>query len=160
MKLLGVILTILLLSLECYSDRWVSAYYTGWNYDQYRPWAVDYNSLTHLMIFSVRPNFVGGLDKKLFQLTEAAGTSLAKDLVAKAHAKNKKVILTIGGHSTADAFVASTTRYRGTLVANIINLAEQWGVDGIDLDWEDLDPVAHGALFRNLVEDIRAERPK
>ncbi|EKM59129.1 glycoside hydrolase family 18 protein [Phanerochaete carnosa HHB-10118-sp] len=65
-------------------------------------------------------------------------SDLLKRLVANAHAKGKKVKVSIGGWTGSKYFsnAVSTPQNRQTFVGNILQLYSQYGIDGIDIDWE------------------------
>src|SRR3954449_6863203 len=75
---------------------WVSGFYVGWSADSYPPNAVDYSSLSHVMVFSVLPRTNGTLDTTLF-IDSVNGPAVAKEVAQRAHAAGKKAILVVGG---------------------------------------------------------------
>ena len=72
-----------------------------------------------------------------------SNSNLASKLVTTAHSKNVKVLISVGGWSynntvLESTFVAATNTDQKcrTFANNIINLVEQYGFDGADIDWE------------------------
>ena len=63
--------------------------------------------------------------------------SLIRDLVTRAHAKNTKVLIAIGGWSDSEYFsqACATANNRRTFVANILKMVNKYNVDGVDIDW-------------------------
>ncbi|MGO4495041.1 glycosyl hydrolase family 18 protein [Paenibacillus sp. 2RAB27] len=94
--------------------------------------AVPYAKVTHLNYAFARPTATGG-----FNIDNP--TNFAS-LVSQAHAQGKKIFLSIGGGQqvSTDNFAAFATNssYRTDFVNNCINAINQYGLDGIDLDWE------------------------
>lgn len=94
--------------------------------------AVPYAKVTHLNYAFARPTATGG-----FNIDNP--TNFAS-LVSNAHAQGKKVFLSIGGGQQAStdnfATFAANSSYRTAFVNNCINAINQYGLDGIDVDWE------------------------
>ena len=63
---------------------------------------------------------------------------LLRRLVANAHAKGKKVKVSVGGWTGSRYFstAVSNAQNRQAFVNNIAQLYSQFGIDGIDIDWE------------------------
>lgn len=63
--------------------------------------------------------------------------SLLKSLVATAHSKNTKVAIAIGGWADSKYFswAVANEANRNKFVANIARMVNQYGVDGVDIDW-------------------------
>lgn len=140
------------------SGRWVTAYYVGYQSTLYPPDAIDWNSLTHLVVGPVTPNSDGTLDTT-FDLGPASGPALAHDLVSRAHGAGKKITFMLGGAGSHDAWVGATSAgTRAAFVQNLVALSTSFGVDGFDLDWEPLDPADY-ASFQALAQDLRAALP-
>lgn len=72
------------------------------------------------------------------QFTQDASASLLNELVTLAHASNTKVMLSVGGWSSSNYFSTAVSTYdnRVLFVNNIVKFAQQFGVDGVDIDWE------------------------
>ncbi|KAI0163940.1 glycoside hydrolase superfamily [Xylariaceae sp. FL1272] len=68
-----------------------------------------------------------------------------------------KVLLSIGGWTDSPRFgaMASTDSGRQTFAATAVDLMTQWGMDGLDLDWEWPDDATKAA---NMLELLRAMR--
>jgi GH18 family chitinase len=110
----------------------VIGYAAGW---KDAPTAAQLDMLTHVMVFQILPNANGSLNTN----------SVLKNLdqfVDRAHAKNVKVSIAVGGwiknvspNHTDFASAASAT-HRTTFVNNLVNYVNQYNLDGIDIDWE------------------------
>lgn len=76
--------------------------------------------------------------------------SLLKSLVATAHARNTKVAIAIGGWSDSKYFsdAVNSASSRTVFVNNIARMVNQYGVDGVDIDWE--YPGAGGAAGNKI----------
>jgi chitinase len=140
------------------SDKWVSGFYVGYMSESYPPAAIDFESLTHVMVFSVLPKTNGTLDTALF-IDAINGPKIAQEVAQRAHAAGKKAILTLGGSDTEAGFRSSTSaRNRSNFVRNIVQLVNTWGFDGVDIDWEPLPPEDYNAVLA-LVSALKAAKP-
>ncbi len=101
--------------------------------------AVPYSKLTHINYAFVLPTATGGL----------TGVPMDNDarldsLVQRAHAANVKVLISVGGWNNGndDAFeaMATSSTARATFVNNVITFVTNYGLDGVDIDWEYPDP--------------------
>lgn len=94
---------------------------------------VQYSKLTHINYAFLLPTNTGGL-----QAIE--NPSKLQSLVSTAHANNVKVMISVGGWNNGDdgAFesLAANGTYRNNFVTNMINFVNQYGLDGVDIDWE------------------------
>ena len=73
----------------------------------------------------------------------AVSEDYARDLIAQAHAHEVKVLISVGGWSyhqiPLEATFAEATENDGkinSLVRDIVTMAEDYGFDGVDIDWE------------------------
>lgn len=112
----------------------VVGYYPSWAPDGLAK--VDFNVLTHVNYAFAIPTAEGGL-----MPLENADT--AKKLIDAAHKNGAKVLIAVGGWSYNDtplepAFLSATaTAERRVKFADaIIALCEEYGFDGVDIDWE------------------------
>jgi chitinase len=138
-------------------SKWVSGFYVGWMSSSYPPSAIDFSSLTHVMVFSVLPHTDGTLDKTLF-IDATNGPKVAQDVAARAHAAGKQAILTVGGAGTAAGFEGATSAHMTTFVQNLVQTVTAWGYDGIDIDWEPL-PASDYPLLLSLISNLRTAKP-
>jgi chitinase len=139
------------------SQKWVSGFYVGWQTDAYPPTAVDFSSLTHVMVFAVLPHEDGTLDTSIF-VDPVNGPVLAQRVAQLAHNAGKKAILTVGGSGTGRAFSGATAQNMAAFVQKLTSLLSGWGFDGIDIDWEPLAPADYAAVM-SLVQQLRAAQP-
>ena len=78
-------------------------------------------------------------------------TAKLSSLVSLAHANNVRVSIAVGGwndgnDSAFEALAANATA-RTTFVNSLVNLVNQYGLDGVDMDWEYPDPGTSGNNF-------------
>lgn len=116
------------------TDFKVVGYYPSWKPDKLQ--SVNFGIVTHLCYAFAIPTADGSLRD-----LENPGT--ARALIQSAHENGAKVLLSVGGWSYNDAplesvFMEATAddvRLR-RLVENIIAMCEEYGFDGVDMDWE------------------------
>src|SRR5262245_33830389 len=112
---------------------WVGGFYAGWNAGEYPPSAVDYASLSQVMVFSLQPRANGTLDTTLF-LDEIRGPQVAREVASRAHDAGRVAILVVGGEGTQSAFRGATSgNVIATFASNLLATAMAWGFDGIDI---------------------------
>src|ERR1035438_10338746 len=96
---------------------------------------IDFTTLTHVIHFSVGPNSNGTLDSSANSIT--AGNSA--DVVSRAHAAGKKVLICVGGSETESEFQGATSIANlPAFINNLTNFMASRGYDGVDIDWEPL----------------------
>lgn len=112
----------------------VVGYYPSW-----QPDATDkirYDIVTHVVYAFAIPTEEGGL-------MPLDNPQTAETIIAEAHEADRKVLLAVGGWSYEDiplesTFVeaTNTAEKRTALVQAIVEMCEEYGFDGIDMDWE------------------------
>ncbi|MBB6271601.1 GH18 family chitinase [Pedobacter cryoconitis] len=112
---------------------------------------VQFNKLTHVNYAFILPTASGG-----FQALE--NPSKLQNLVSTAHANNVKVLVSVGGWNNGDdsafeSFAASASG-RTTFTNNVINLVNQYNLDGIDIDWEYPDAGNSGNNYSALMQQL------
>jgi GH18 family chitinase len=92
---------------------------------------IQFTKLTHINYAFLLPTTSGG-----YQTIEN-GSKLTS-LVSSAHANGVKVIISVGGGGGGDAFktIITTAALRTTFVNNMVKFANQYNLDGVDVDWE------------------------
>ncbi|HLX11562.1 MAG TPA: glycosyl hydrolase family 18 protein [Bacteroidota bacterium] len=124
------------------SNLWITAYYAGWqqgynNSGNLPAQEIDYSAVTQLNHFALLPKPDGTLDDSANSVTLANGRAL----IARAHAAGKKVLITIGGWGSNTLFRNVTGVLMLPLfVQNLVRFMQSQGYDGIDIDWETIDP--------------------
>lgn len=139
-------------------NTWVMAYYVGYQRDMLPADAIDWSTLTHLMVGRIRPIASGGVTTD-FDIDPVQGPQMARDLAQRAHAAGRKVILMLGGAGEHDGFVAAAAApQRATFVRSIVQAIDDFGYDGVDVDWEPIEAADRAPLLA-LLSDLRAARP-
>jgi chitinase len=139
-------------SLPACAGFWSAGYYPGWTQAGMPASNIDFTVLTDVIHFSVVPNSDGSLDSSANSLT----TANSADIVTRAHAAGKKVLLCVGGASSQTLFQGATTNANlSTFVNNLTNFLASRGYDGIDIDWEPLNASDAGE-YTNFVKTLRA----
>ncbi|WP_243393522.1 glycosyl hydrolase family 18 protein [Solimonas fluminis] len=140
------------------AGKWVTGYYVGYARDLYPLEAVDFSAMTHIVIGRVRPLANGSLATD-FDIDAVEGPRWAKQVVAAAHAAGTKAIVMLGGAGEYDGFVgAASNANRARFVANLVALANEYGFDGYDIDWEPIEPKDQ-PYVKLLAQDLRAAAP-
>lgn len=116
--------------------------------------AIQFSKLTHINYAFILPTSSGG-----FQPLENA--SKLQSLVTAAHANNVKVFVSVGGWNNGDdsafeSFAASASG-RTTFTNNVISLVNQYGLDGIDIDWEYPNDGASANNYASLMQQLSTE---
>jgi len=139
------------------------AYYPYWN-SNYRSDKIQYSKLTHICHAFAEPNADGTL-----YLDPGPPALLEPALITNAHAAGVKVLISIGGASSAGQPPDSTFRtisqsaaLRTAFANNIASFCSTYGYDGVDIDWEmpgAMDPTDPGAAdsanFDLMIQAIR-----
>ncbi|GAB2833039.1 glycosyl hydrolase family 18 protein [Lentzea nigeriaca] len=134
-----------------------AAYPPGFKSVGYQPsWSgnfgsIPYNKLTHINYSFALPNANGTL-----QGIPEPGK--LQQLVSGAHANGVKVSLAVGGWNNGNddnfEFLAASANGRTTFVNSLINVVNQYDLDGVDIDWEYPDPGAEGDNFTLLMRQL------
>ena len=115
---------------------------------------VQYSKLTHINYAFLLPTSTGGL-----QAIE--NPSKLQSLVSAAHANNVKVLISVGGWNDGNdggfEGLAANSAYRNNFVNNMINFVNQYGLDGVDIDWEYPDPGASANNYVTLMSQLSTE---
>lgn len=115
---------------------------------------VQYSKLTHINYAFLLPTTTGGI-----QAIE--NPSKLQSLVSKAHANGVKVMISVGGWNDGNdggfESLAGNTSYRNTFVNNMIGFVNQYGLDGVDIDWEYPDNGASANNYVTLMTQLSTE---
>ncbi|KAI0052983.1 glycoside hydrolase family 18 protein [Auriscalpium vulgare] len=110
------------------------AYYPDWVADTFPPERIDFARFDWIDFAFAVPNANFGLG---WDGSDTA-PDLLRRLVTAAHRLGKKVKLSVGGWTGSKYFsqAVANDQNRHTFVTNIVALYNQFGIDGIDIDWE------------------------
>jgi len=115
---------------------------------------IPYDKLTHINYSFLIPNADGTFVKvnngwKLKQIAE------------KAHARNVKVLISVGGWGWDKEFetVAANPSLRSAFVQNLKAFVDEYQLDGADIDWEYPDAGQSAQNFLALIEELHSAMP-
>ncbi len=140
---------------------WVTAYYAVWvqQAGTLTPQEIDYSALSHLIHFAVVPAADGSIDA-VHGITPAESQAV----LIPAHKAGKKVLLSVGGWLTSEAFRAAySDAHRAAFIQNLVQMVTSRGYDGLDIDMEPLLPAdapGYETFIRQLRAAMTAARPK
>ncbi|KAM3589400.1 hypothetical protein VKS41_000266 [Umbelopsis sp. WA50703] len=142
-------------------------YFPNWLYSRYLPSQIDFSKYTHInYAFAVQyqGNTPQWADSGVLDPSVQYGLP---NLIKLAHAAGTKVLVSVGGWSGSVAFsgMASSSANRAQFIQWNVNFIQQYGTDGVDLDWE--YPTSTGAgcnavnanditNFASLVKELRS----
>jgi len=108
--------------------------------------SIQFSKLTHVNYAFASPNWDGS-----YQPID--NTSKLSSMVSSAHAAGVKAMLSVGGGGGGGGFagiVASSSNI-SNFVNNTISLCNQYGLDGIDIDWEYPSPGTQANQFLTMM---------
>jgi chitinase len=113
--------------------------------------SIQYSKLTHINYAFVLPNADGSLQA-------VDNPSKLSSLVSLGHAGGVKVSIAIGGwnngNDSAFEALAGNASARTGFVNNVVNLVNQYSLDGVDIDWEYPDPGTSGGNYSALMQQL------
>ncbi len=136
---------------EFYCTKRVVGYYPDYHAWRLPVHEIPFESLTHIVYFSLAPEADGGLDET--QINEVHQS----DLTAAAHSHEIKVLICVGGWGLSQHFsaVAAHPETRQAFIANITEYCRTYGFDGVDLDWEPILTETDRANYLQLVTELK-----
>ncbi|MCR5886630.1 glycosyl hydrolase family 18 protein [Hymenobacter sp. J193] len=125
------LLVLLLGAAPAFAQFKVIGYMPSWTGDVN---TVQYDKLTHINYAFLLPNADGSL-------RPIENPSKLQSLVATAHARGVKVLISVGGwmndgNPTEFVSIGNNATYTRNFTTNLVNFANQYNLDGIDIDWE------------------------
>jgi len=106
---------------------------------------IDYSKITHLYIAFINPDSLGNLK----------GTEYLKEVAMITHAKNVKIMASIGGGGAPAYYPSFLIGEKKTkLISDLVNLAVENNLDGIDVD---LEGTLIDSNYENFVIDLAAQ---
>lgn len=139
------------------SDIWVTAYYAGWSQGWFNngnlpAQDIDYSAVTHIIHFGLVPKSDGSIDSDANSIRQ----SNSSELISRAHAAGKKVIISVGGWGTDASFRGATFALNlPSFIENLANFMTSRGYDGIDIDWEILE-LSDMLQYTLFIKQLRA----
>jgi GH18 family chitinase len=115
---------------------------------------IPYEQLTHINYSFLIPN----ADGTFAPLNN--GWKLEK-IVESAHSQNVRVSIAVGGWGWDPQFeaLAASPQARALFVKNLVEIVEQYDLDGVDMDWEYPDPGESSQNYLALMTELRAALP-
>jgi chitinase len=140
------------------TGKWVAGYYVGYERALQPVASLDVDGLTHLMVGAVLPNTNGSLATHYY-IDDVDGPVWAQGAVDAAHAAGRKAIMMIGGAGTIAGWRgAASAGNRAAFVSNLLDLVDDYGADGVDLDWEPIEAQDRAPLTA-VAQALRTARP-
>ncbi|WP_205669234.1 glycosyl hydrolase family 18 protein [Amycolatopsis suaedae] len=113
--------------------------------------SIQYRKLTHINYAFVLPNANGSLQA-------VPDPNKLRSLVSQGHANGVKVSLAVGGwndgNDSAFEALAANANSRTTFVNALVNVVNQYNLDGVDIDWEYPDPGQSANNFTALMRQL------
>ncbi|GAA0895796.1 glycosyl hydrolase family 18 protein [Virgisporangium aurantiacum] len=113
--------------------------------------AIQYGKLTHINYAFVLPNGNG-------TLTAVENPAKLQSIVSLGHAQGVRVSIAIGGWNDGNdsgfEAMAGNASARTAFVNNVVNLVNQYNLDGVDIDWEYPDPGASANNYTALMSQL------
>ena len=118
------------------------------------PELIPYDRLTHIIYAFLIPNADG-------TFAPLANTWKIKEIVTRGREANVQVLIAVGGWGWDEQFetMAANPEYRATFVQNLSQFVNEYGLDGVDMDWEYPDPGQSGQNFLALIRELRQAMP-
>jgi hypothetical protein len=138
--------------LSCFSvyGQWITGFYDAQN-GVLSPSQVPWSKYTHVIHFAAAPNSDGTVDLHYLVPSEIA------QLVAARPAGKKVLFCLKDNDGDTNAFPAATSPGEiATFVSNLVAFTNQYGYDGIDIDWEANTDVGQ---YSDLIARLRVAMP-
>lgn len=140
------------------ADRWITAYYVGYAYEDFKPDDVRYDLITHVVAGVVEPKADGSVDPHFDRKEEGDGRDIAREVRRRAHREDVEALLWLGGPSQSSVWHEATgPRTRKEFARNIVALVDELGYDGVDIDWEPIRKEDEEQVLALLAELRRLE---
>ena len=150
---LAALLLLLLATGPAMAQFKVIGYLPSWNGEVS---AVQFGKLTHVNYAFLLPNGDGTLQP-------IENPAKLQSLVSTAHASGVKVLISVGGwlNGNPGVFVSigNNAGYTSAFATNLVNFVNQYGLDGVDIDWEHPDAnTANGyaAVMQSLATQLHS----
>jgi chitinase len=137
------------------TPQWVAGYYVAYQRALLPPAKIGWGGLTHIVMGRLKANADGTIATD-FDWDTTNGPALAKQIASLAHKNGKKAILMLGGDDNSPTIAAAVANNRAAFEANLLNLVNAYGYDGLDLDWENTIDWNNFVLF---AQELRLQAP-
>jgi GH18 family chitinase len=123
--------------------------------DAVTPAQIQYDKLTHINFAFLLPNEDGTFQK-------LTNPWKVEEIVRRAHEQNVKVLISVGGWGWDVQFenMAANPGTRIAFVQNLVNVVNEYKLDGADIDWEYPNPGQSAQNFLALVQELRTALPE
>ena len=131
-------------------SKTVLGYFPSWRKADFDISLIRWQSLTHLAHAFAWPDVDGNL--------VVPPDYVYPELVAAAHARGVKVILSLGGWGNGDGFapMAADSVKRGKFIGQVLEFCTANGYDGVDIDWEFVEGPGQRADFVVFMKELSA----
>ncbi len=118
------------------------------------PEQIRYEKLTHINYAFLIPNEDGSVRR-------LTNSWKLKAIVEQAHRHQVQVLISVGGWGWDAQFetLAADGAKRARFVNEILKVVDEYGLDGVDMDWEYPDPGPSAGNFLALMRELRAALP-
>ena len=115
---------------------------------------IPYDRLTHINYSFLTPKADGTFNP-------INNSWKLKQIVKDAHEQNVRVSISVGGWGWDAQFeeLATNPETRSAFVQNLTAFVDEYGLDGVDMDWEYPDPGPSSENFLALIQELRAAMP-
>lgn len=114
----------------CYVAAWAAP--QGWTFDD-----IDWKAVTHVIDTFAVPDNDGNISIHRQDGNTVKERLAGKKLVGRAHAEKTYCNLSFGGAKGSEGFGNSSKKEKlPGFIDNIIRLVDDYGYDGVDIDWE------------------------
>lgn len=110
-------------------QQWSLGYYTATGNQFLSPPDIEWGGLTHVIYAWALVNGDGSLDLASHQFSTYASST-----VSNAHANGVKVLVSLGDPNNGADYSAAMSCCLSTFVANIMNIVNTYGFDGVDIE--------------------------
>ena len=130
-------------------DPVLAAYLPSWRYET-APEA-SFGMVTDVLYFSIEPDAEGGLD------WNDSDPAHLVDLKAKKQKYGFRTYICVGGWERSEHFpaVAADEALRAKFVAELVKFADEYDLDGVDLDWEHPQNEKEGMDYAVLIKELK-----
>ena len=111
--------------------------------------SIQFSKLTHINYAFLLPNSDGSLQA-------IDNSSKLSSMVSAAHAAGVKALISVGGGGGGGGFagIVASSSNQTNFVNNMINFCNQYGLDGVDIDWEYPSPGTQASNFLSMMTSL------